>query len=199
MFKPLADEPDPAGPPPRGRPYNAELLLTHLGSEAELASRVLERLDPSFTIAREVTGTHCSGKRLRVDAIIRPRDTGQWADPDVAFGIEFKHPDRDLNRYTGWLAQSIDYTHVHWDGYGRRIILTCPGAAAWLDADPQRPEGKPEIVLAKRLRGQLGVGELVLRWHNGLSILVNGEHVWSERAGVVRGRHWPLNLKVGSR
>jgi hypothetical protein len=91
------------------------------------------------------------------------------------------------------------YTHVDWDGYGRRVILTCPGAASWLDADPQRPEGKPEIVLAKRLSGQLGVGELVLRWHNGLSILVNGEHVWSERAGVVRGRHWPLNLKVGSR
>lgn len=203
MFKPLADEPDPFGDPHRGSSYQAELPLSGFKSEDELASRVIERLVPWFAVDREVWGTHCSGRRLRIDALIRPRDAHLWKDPDVAFGIEFKRRGAGdgINAYTRWLAQSVSYTHTDWDGYGRRRILTCPGVTSWLDRDPSRPPGDPgqrDALIAKRISGQLGVGELVLRRAYGLTILVNGEHVWSERYKTVRGRHWSLRLESGS-
>lgn len=202
VFKSLAGEPDPFGEPPRGQPYAAELSLNRFADEADLVERVLERLDRSFIIDQQVTGRHCSGRRMRIDAVIRPRAFGQWKDPDVAFGIEFKLPDGSIKSYTRWLAQAVDYTHVDWNRYDRLIILTCPGVASWLDRDRRKP-GDPddvmEIRIAKRISGQLNVGELVLRWGYGLSILVNGDHIWSERSGVVKGRHSRLNVRSGSR
>jgi hypothetical protein len=196
-FRSLAGEPDPFGEHPRGQKYHAELPLHGFGSEREMAVRVLERLAPWFHIQREVTGRHCSGRVLRIDAIIRPRDQRMWKDPEVAFGVEFKVPDGSLNSYTGWIAQAADYTHVDWPGHGRLIVLTCPGAAAWLDSwiDPDARE----VMIAKRLTGQLGVGELVLRWAYGLTVLVNGEHVWSERHGLSKGKTWGLKPKSGNR
>jgi hypothetical protein len=199
VFRPLAGEPNPFGDPPRGQPYLAELPLSKFRSEAELAERVAERLDPWFEVKREVWGTHCSGRRHRVDAMIRPRDSGRWKNPDVAFGIEFKIPKDGVNAWTRWLAQAVSYTHTDWDGYGRRRILTCPGVTSWLDEDPSGSNpGRRDAFMAKRISGQLGVGELVLRWHYGLTILVNGEHIWSERYKVRRGQHWALNLESGS-
>lgn len=194
MFKSLAGEPDPFGEPPRGRPYAAELSLNRFTSEAELVERVLERLARGFFIDKQVTGTHCSGRGMRIDAVIRPQVVEQWKDP--------KLPDGSIKSYTRWLAQAVDYTHVDWKGYGRLIILTCPGVASWLDRDRQRtgdPDDVMEIRIAKRISGQLNVGELVLRWGYGLSILVNGDHVWSERDGVVKGRHSRLDVRSGHR
>ncbi|GAA1579578.1 hypothetical protein GCM10009789_36660 [Kribbella sancticallisti] len=179
----------------------AEFPLDTFGSEAELAQRVLDRLAPWFLIETEVRGTHCSGRNLRIDAVLRPRDAQTtWRNPDVAFGVEFKLPRRGagLNAYAGWIAQAVSYTHVDWQGYGRRIILTCPGAASWLDRFGN-DEHRRDLLIAKRLTGQLGIGELVLRWGHGLSILVNGERVWSERSGVSKGKYWSLEPRSGSR
>jgi hypothetical protein len=200
-FQALAGEPDPFGEHPRNPrrgSYHAELPLTRFSSESELAERVLARLDPWFVIEREVSGQHCCGRSLRIDAIIRPREPHRWRNQRVAFGLEFKlPPTTDINGYTRWIAQAADYTHVDWQGHGRLIVLTCPGAATWLDASSQ--DDRRDVLIAKRLIGQLGIGELVLRWAYGLTLLVNGEHVWSERHGVSKGRTWNLIPKTGSR
>ncbi|MBM7079114.1 hypothetical protein [Micromonospora humida] len=200
-FRPLAGEPSPFGEHPRGDAYNAELSLDRFGSERELADRVLERLAPWFEIRREVTGRHCSGRSLRIDAMLRPRDAGSWRDPDVAFGVEFKLPggDSGVGPYTGWVAQAVSYTHTDWVGYGRRLVLVCPGAASWLDSASGRDPDRGEVMIAKRLCGQLGVGELVLRWATGLTILVNNGLVWSERRGLGVGRNWRLAVPSGHR
>lgn len=95
-FRTLVGEPDPFGEPQRGKPYDSELSLVDVGPEPELTRRVLERLDPWFEIERNVTGQHCSGRRLCVDAIISPRDRDRWRDPDVALGVEFKVPDQSI-------------------------------------------------------------------------------------------------------
>lgn len=94
-FRPLDGEPDPFGPHPLGRNYSttAELLLAEFATEADLAERVIERLEPWFWVEREVVGQHCSGRSLRVDAVIRPRNSENWRNPTVAFGLEFKKPD----------------------------------------------------------------------------------------------------------
>ncbi len=165
-----------------------------------MTDRVLERLQPWFEIEREVTGTHCSGRRLRIDAIIRPRDTQLWRNPNVAFGLEFKMElpkYRSPKHYAGWIAQAVDYTHVDWPRHGRLLVMTCPGAAMWLD--PGADYDSPTVRIARRLAGQLGVGEFVLRWSHGLTLLLNGENVWCERYGVSKGKHWTLVPKAGSR
>jgi hypothetical protein len=196
-FRPLAGEPNPFGDHPRGVPYHAELPLDHFDSERTLADRVLERLEPWFHIRREVVGPHCSGRELRIDAIIRPKGAAAWRNPAVSLGVEFKIPKGGLNAYTGWIAQAVSYTHVDWPDCGRLVVLTCPGAATWLDA--RATTESHEMLIAKRLSGQLGIGELVLRWAYGLTILLNGEHIWSERYGVARGRTWGLAPKLGHR
>ncbi|MEU5908421.1 hypothetical protein ABZ780_29105 [Micromonospora sp. NPDC047467] len=152
-------------------------------------------------IHRERRGTDCSGRQARIDAVIQGHDSTAWKDDDVTFGLEFKLPGRDsgIKGYTKWIAQAADYTHVDWDGFGRLPILTCPGPAAWLDRLQQHPSEDPLAGLARRLTGQLGLGEVQLRWHHGLTIIMNGEQFWSERYGVRRGRIWSTKLKVGSR
>ncbi|GAB3329170.1 hypothetical protein GCM10027452_01400 [Micromonospora halotolerans] len=200
-FRPLAGEPDPVGPlvSSAGHPY--KVPLNNFTSETELAEAVLDRLRPAFHIRREWPGRHCSGRQARIDAIIRPRDLTPWRDDVVTFGVEFKLPPAQAgtNAYTGWLARPVDYTHVDWKGLGRLRILTCPGPTLWLDRIQQYSQADSTVSLARRLSGQLGVGELVLRWTHGLTIAFNGEQVWSDRYGVVRGRTWTMAPRVGSR
>lgn len=200
-FHPLAGEPNPFGERPRGRPTHWEIPLVDFASERDLADRVLARLAPWFFIDREISGLHCSGRRLRIDAMLRPRQPEAWRDPYVAIGVEFKRPGDSTRDYTGWISQAVSYTHVDWDGYGRRIVLTCPGAASWLDTDRSviDPTDRRDVFVAKKLTGQLGVGELVLRWGHGLTILLNGDRIWSERDGLSRGQHWGLSVRSGSR
>ncbi|HEY9474690.1 MAG TPA: hypothetical protein VIS06_12675 [Mycobacteriales bacterium] len=199
-FLPLAGEPNPFVECPGGHPWQSELPLDRFNSERELADRVLARLDPWFVVDREVHGVHCSGRRMRLDAMLRPRNPGEWRNPDVAFGVEFKIPDREDNyNVTAWFAQSVDYTHVDWAGYGRRIILTCPSV---VPCPGQPGSGFHEEHLRgiyPNLAGQFGVGELVLLWGYGLTIRVSTRRVWSERGGVRVGRHSWLNVRSGNR
>jgi len=111
--------------------------------------------------------------------------------------LEFKRPTDGIKDYTRWFAQAVDYTHVEWAGGQRLVILTCPGAASWL----ARPYGKDDngAQIVKRIAGQLGVGELVVRWGYGLTMLLNDAMIWSERNGVGTGRRWSLTPKVGNR
>ncbi|MET8384284.1 hypothetical protein ABZV14_14915 [Streptosporangium canum] len=203
-FRPLAGEPNPFEDLPDRSPmgsYAREYPLDGFATERELADRVLERLEPWFVVRREVYGTHCFGARLRIDAMLRPRDAHAWRNPDVAFGVEFKVPRLadGLKTYAKWVAQAVDYTYVDWDGYGRRIVLTCPGVIAAMGGYQGTRDGDGDLLVAKRLMGQLGVGELVLRWGYGLTVLVNDGRVWSERGGVGCGKHWNLNIRSGSR
>jgi hypothetical protein len=63
-------------------------------SEAALSNLYLTDLEPHFYIEREITGSHFSGKRLRLDAVLKPKAASMWKREDVAFGIEFKDTDR---------------------------------------------------------------------------------------------------------
>lgn len=100
-------------------------------TEASLSDRYLAELEPHFYIEREVGGTHFSGKRLRVGAVLKPRLSSDWKRNDVAFGIEFKDTERfgqnyDSKNLTKWLAQCIDYSNTNWDLLGYLYIFCCP-------------------------------------------------------------------------
>jgi hypothetical protein len=69
------------------------LPLPPFETEAELATWVLDELAPWFVVHREVAGTHWSDRRLRLDALLVPKQPGPWKDDRPAFGVEFKLAD----------------------------------------------------------------------------------------------------------
>ncbi|MFJ7913099.1 hypothetical protein [Kitasatospora sp. NPDC096204] len=99
--------------PPTGR----------FANERELADHVLGRLDPHFHIEREVPGHYPGGEDVRLDAVLRPRDTSGWFDADLGFGVEFKHPEKitSFGEFGAQIAQASDYNHCTFDGHGRSI------------------------------------------------------------------------------
>lgn len=94
-----------------------------------LPDQVLPRLETHFHIHREVTGRHPSGKRLRIDAIVVPRDPSGWARPDIALGIEFKRAVAvGRGQSSRVIRQCLDYTLVEWPGFGSGLpVFYCPG------------------------------------------------------------------------
>src|SRR5258708_4961877 len=89
-------------------------LNTAFRSEAALAEWVYQELEPYFVVHRQVRGTHCTGHRLQIDAVLRPREPLGWTDPAPAFGVEIKTPSRadGTKTYTKWAAQAVHYTHT---------------------------------------------------------------------------------------
>lgn len=175
--------------PLRSRP---RLPVPDHGSEEERANWALEQLTSWFHIEREVWGAHCGGSRLRIDAVLKPRDASAWKDENPALGVEFKLPAGSTRDYTAWAAQAVDYTHVFWQGYGRLKIFTCPspvvpyvdGDAAWLMA---------------RLLGQLGVGDLCQVPQRGWAFMLNDHVIWCEADGPVAAKQWSVRSRVGHR
>lgn len=177
--------------------------LPDFANEAGLADWVLSRLDPWFIVEREVVGSHCAGRRLRIDAVLRPRDSSGWKDDAPAFGVEFKVPGVAKGWGTkdvaGWIAQAVDYTHTDWAGYGRLRVFTCPSYLT-----PVYGIDVSARYFLAHLLGQFGVGELCLietgRGHEGLALLMHGYHIlWSELRGVAQARYWSLRPRSGSR
>lgn len=162
-------------------------------SEAEFATWVYGQLDPYFVIHREVEGISCMGRRMRIDAVLRPHDKTGWADPDPVFGVEFKNPDtiNSTKDYTKWVAQAVDYTHTEWEGYGRLLIAACPPVTQGA------PGGLSAEWMLVRVVGQLGIGELGISRYQGWALRVSGERVWSQESGP--HRNWSVKPKQGSR
>ena len=169
-------------------------------SEETVKAYYLDILRPHFAIQPQAQGTHFSGKRLRIDAIIKPHNTSEWKNKDVAFGVEFKDVERftkeqDTNNFTKWLSQCVDYAHTTWDGYGYLHVLACPKVIGVLLERDLNYAG-----LLRNFMSQLGVGELhELPWH-GLSILMNGHHrIWSQSKGVESGKTYNMTRIFGSK
>lgn len=167
-------------------------------SEDSLRDEYLEILDKDFLCEKEVLGTHFSGKRMRIDAVIKPREPELWKNQDVAFGIEFKDDfmlDRtfDTVNFTKWLAQCMDYSHTEFDGYGYIFIFVCPELVSRVAL------GREHHFLVN-LMSQLGIGELKEHKRHGLSLMLSQDHrMWSEKKGVESGKRWKLERKFGRR
>ena len=73
----------------------------------------LKQLTNDFYI-KQVYRTHFSGVRLRIDAVLKPKDTSQSKNPDVCLGIEFKLEEKlkDTKDKIVWIKQCIDYANT---------------------------------------------------------------------------------------
>ena len=163
-------------------------------SEDDLATWVLAQLDPHFRAEREVAGHHCSGKRLRIDAILTPRDPGLWLDAMPVLGVEFKQPPGSTGGLMRWERQCEDYAHAEWAGYGHITVFACPPITQALGRDSGWGERAPGMMA--RWMGPAGVGDLGLSGQ-GLTFMLTGEPLWTEKKGLCQRR--TLIPKTGSR
>jgi hypothetical protein len=168
------------------------------GDEKRFSKKVLARLSEHFFIHEQAAGTHWSGKRLRIDAIIQPKDASGWKDEYPRLGVEFKNyhafsPSIDMKDYTKWWSQCHDYAETDFDGHGYVLIFSYNGFSHYAN----RSAGMTDRALAVRFWGRLGVGEIQ---PNDLLFVINGTNkIWSESRGVIDGARISTQRKFGSR
>lgn len=169
-----------------------------IGGEKSAKASVLSRLERHFDIFEEVWGTHWSGRRLRIDAIITPKDDSEWKTKSPRIGIEFKNfrgfnASFDMKDYTKWWAQCHDYAETNFDDHGYVFVFSYNGFSHYR----QRIKNDSAAAFAVRFWGRLGVGEIQPK---ELLFVMNGSNkIWSERRGVVDGRRISMDRKFGSR
>lgn len=172
-----------------------------IGDEEGVRERVLKILAPHFHIHREVTGDHWSGRRIRIDAIVIPKDDSAWKTKQPRLGIEFKnfngfHPALDMKDYTRWWSQCHDYAETNFDGHGYVYVFSYNGFSHYR----KRAAHPSTAAMAVRFWGRLGVGELAPCRHFGLTFSLQETRVWSEKNGDEQGaRTWSMSRKFGSR
>lgn len=170
-----------------------ELWLKHpkeCSLEKDVSEDLLERLRKHFHIDQEVNGTHFSGKRVRIDAVLVPRDRSCWAGDTIHIGLEIKRGKDSIGEASKQAAQAVDYSHSYFDKYGYLFIFCWP--------DPTHGVFGSRSGFYQRFLGQLGVG--FLRNNCGsLELHLKGHLVWSEKLGPVDARRWKLERKFGSR
>lgn len=168
------------------------------GAESDVKRSVLLRLSSHFHVYEEVWGTHWSGKRVRIDAIITPIDDSDWKTKSPRLGIEFKNFRAfsgcfDLKNYSKWWGQCHDYAETNFDGHGYVPVFSYNGFSHY----ESRLKNPTASAFAVRFWGRLGVGELR---PEELMFVMNGTNkIWSERRGVIDGRRISMERKFGSR
>lgn len=168
------------------------------GGEKEVRESTLARLSSHFLIHEEVWGTHWSGRRLRIDAVITPKDDSDWKTKSPRLGVEFKNfrafkPSGDMKDYTRWWSQCHDYAETDFDGCGYVPVFSYNGFSHYR----QRMGSDSAAAFAVRFWGRLGVGEIR---PDDLLFVMNGTNkIWSESRGVIDGSRISMERKFGSR
>jgi hypothetical protein len=174
------------------------------GDEQDVKLAVFDRLSPHFHIHEEVWGTHWSGKRLRIDAIVSPKDDSQWKTKSPFFGLEFKNfrgfnPSLDMKDYTKWWSQCHDYAETDFDGFGLVYVFSYNGFSSYRT----KTKNPTTAAFAVRFWGRLGVGELMPNKHHtgrsNLTLMMQSNKIWSEVDGVKDGARISMERKFGSR
>jgi hypothetical protein len=162
-------------------------------NERDIVNRIRLRLIPYFYIESEQWGTHWSGKRLRIDMIIRPRIVDGWKRSDIMFGVECKKYGEETGKTTRHFSQCVAYSDTIFDCAGGSLIpiLSAPSFI------PSRIDVSTRSWL-ERFAGQLNVGELKCSKFQGVHIHHTGHLIWGEKTGVYEGRRWSLCKRIGS-
>jgi hypothetical protein len=177
---------------------NHQLNLSKLvgGSESDAVNELVNVFSPHFYIEREVKGVHFSGRRLRLDLLLRPIRSNEWKNPNTAFGIEVKlpHNERGWGDCSRHFAQACDYANTSWDGVGF-VPVFC-----WPNFMPERmSQAFDDEGFFHRVAGQMNIGFVYEAPYHGVGLSLCGHCIWNQCSGVCEGRFWGLKHKVGSR
>ena len=163
-------------------------------TETEKRNRVEDWLCDHFLFEHEVWGTGIDGRRRRIDSIITPLNTSEWARPDIKFGVEYKRPGEylALSGMVNLVSQSIAYSMTEWDGYGRLPILM------WsLELDPTYCNHNGEMV-NRHLLTKYNVGDLrYLKRSKTWEIRFGSERIWTLSDGTTgHGKRWKFQNRA---
>lgn len=172
--------------------------------ESEFKDKILPRLAPHFIIQEEVSGVvNLNGytHRVRIDALLYPKDKTGWKNPDVVLGLEFKEPDLHIGKLTNALDQIEWYTLADFNGLKHFPVFVCPPFKQVIRRYFATEQNAKEAhFIFSRMLGKKLIGELRNTARFGLTFYLNGDHeVWSEEHGVMHeGKRNMLIRKIGS-
>lgn len=187
--------------------------MNQFDTEDQYVEYVLQQLNPHFHSRREIELRHHSGRILRVDAVLWPRDSAEWRDEKPVFAVEFKLPSKVGGGHDcRWAAQCVDYAQSYVVGHPDRQlkVFACPGFKFWDHLGKANATQWHDGDAIRHLLWQLGVGELVYipnsinartgtRKPHGWELRHSGHHrLWSEWGGV-HDNSISLDPKIGSR
>ena len=172
--------------------YYAEFPDQH---ESDFSNKVLNILSDHFDIEEEVWGTHLAGRKLRIDAVIKPKDISEWKNKDIAFGLEFKSPSKlvSFGNQLNFMKQCVDYSYTKFEGFGFIPILSCPRFS--LD---ETYSNEKALTTLRHFLNRFRIGELD-KTYRGVSIIFAEHHyIWAD-GKVNEGKKWELKPNFGSK
>lgn len=160
--------------------------------EPEIRDAVLAMLAPHFEVETEVVGLHPSGCKLRIDALLQPKDRTAWRNKNLALGLEFKRVPSRNQPYgdSALMAQCLDYSHCNYLGVGEVLVFACP-----------LPFYLAREAHLLRFLALYGVGHVSFHHiRRGLCLKLGDGILWCEREGVHDlGRRSMLSKTFGNR
>lgn len=164
-------------------------------SEFEFKKHIISVLSNDFVISEEWNGIHLSGSNVRIDAVMRPKNTDLWMNKKIVFGIEFKSPSKliGFGKQLEFIKQAIDYSNTKFDRLGHIPILICP--MIFFDEAYSNDNSN---TFMRKLLNKFNIGEIGYT-HRGLSIIfAESEFIWTTKEGVCSGKRDKLITKFGS-
>jgi len=157
--------------------------------ERDVSEKIIDKLGVFFDIQTEVRGTHFSGKDVRIDAMLTPKDSLGWKTKSP-IGLEIKRGYQGVGEVTKQISQAVDYANSYFPGFGRVYVFCYP--------DPEKSQWGEFRCFYERLVGQLGVGFLSDSG-DGLRLTLKGHLIWSESIGSYEAKRWSMERKFGSK
>jgi hypothetical protein len=169
--------------------------LQGLGTVTEefIGHATLKILEAHFEVRSEIQGRHLvSGRPLRIDAILTPKNLAEWKNRTVAIGIEFKShagPRSKGNQEAAVMAQCLDYSFCEFPGFSDVLVFACP-----------LPPYLSREAYLLRFLARYGVGHVAFHAKRGVCLKLGDFILWCERDGVGDlGRRSMLSRKYGNR
>lgn len=171
-------------------------------SEEEQVNELIDELKEDFHTHSPVYGKHFSGKTMKIDAVVVPKDIREWKSDEVVLGIEAKDHMQlsGAKGFTKWIAQCVDYANTKWESFGYIYIFAYPSLIKGVTKHLKLTKNSGVPWLLPRILAQLGIGELRHDDNTGLTFILNQSHsIWSKKHGVQEGKFRTMKRVFGSR
>ncbi len=123
--------------------HNGYIITKNEINETKVTDAFLTIFQKDFVIVeKEYWGKHFSGRSMKIDAIIKPKDYSNILNKNIHFGIELKNPlsfTTNGRTVADRLAQCLDYSFSKFPGYDDLIILQCPILPALTKENEKKP------------------------------------------------------------
>lgn len=164
-------------------------------NEPEFKQIILSSLSNYFEIKEEVQGRHMTGALVRIDAVIKPKNIGDWKNKDIAFGVEFKSPAKlkSLGGQLHFMKQCVDYSYSNFESFGFIPIVACHRFSI-----DETYSNEISLRAFRHFMNQFHVGELDNTYRDLSIIFADSHYIWQD-GKVHEGKRWRFKKSIGSK